>query len=226
MTKQIQVIILFTIILVSCNDDKTLKHFEDGSRTYRYIEVVAREQVNGGTLNFEETPKSISAISDSAAYLVAYEWFNISLKTSKDMIEAFGKVFTTPIDFKLINNNNIDIAKTISFYEKDKIEKVISERIMSEPSEIGNSDDYLRADSTLVRKKMSKEKVNNVQAGNQSDIMQAKQFLSSLPKPSCDQSSMSVAKDGTIIIYVKCRGNGQATNGRIEIKNGIVKEVY
>lgn len=55
-----------------------------------------------------------------------------------------------------------------------------------------------------------------------SDVRQARDFLDDLP-PECDSSSMSVARDGTVTIYVRCPG--VAEDGTVTIKDGIVRGV-
>lgn len=54
------------------------------------------------------------------------------------------------------------------------------------------------------------------------DIRQARAFLASLPSE-CGSSSMSVAGDGTVTIYVRCPGHMR--DGTVTIKNGIVRDI-
>jgi hypothetical protein len=67
--------------------------------------------------------------------------------------------------------------------------------------------------------------ITNEEAANSSDVQQAKNFLEDLPQPACSGSSAYVKSDGTVVINVRCSGNNQSTNGTIEIKDGIVKNV-
>ena len=64
----------------------------------------------------------------------------------------------------------------------------------------------------------------NSQSANPSDIQQGNSFLASLP-PACKNSSMSTKSDGTVVVRILCEGNGQSTDGLIEIKNGVVKKI-
>ena len=50
------------------------------------------------------------------------------------------------------------------------------------------------------------------------------EFVSSLP-PACSDSTISTGADGTVIIFVACKKEGQSTHSMIEIKNGIVKKI-
>ena len=66
----------------------------------------------------------------------------------------------------------------------------------------------------------------NVENANPSDVVQATQFLSSLPQ-ACGESYMDASEDGTINIHIICRGSGEtpSTNGLVRIKNGVVTQI-
>lgn len=59
---------------------------------------------------------------------------------------------------------------------------------------------------------------------NPADMTQAEEFVSSLP-PACSDSTISTGADGTVIIFVACKKEGQSTHSMIEIKNGLVKKI-
>lgn len=103
----------------------------DSKKNYKYVEVVQEEGVFGGVDIKEKDTKAIKAATDSTAYLEAYKNFCIAVKVNKDMKLSLGKVYSTPLKFKLLNDKGIDIANTILFTTKDQKEKEIEERIFS-----------------------------------------------------------------------------------------------
>lgn len=121
MTKQLLGILFFATLLTSC----------DLKKSYKYVEIVEEAGILGGIEKKEKEPKTISASSDSAAYLDAYRSFCISLKVNKDMKQSLGKVYSTPIKFKLLDNKDQDITSSIFFSTKEKREKEIEENIFS-----------------------------------------------------------------------------------------------
>lgn len=98
-------------------------------KSYKYIEVISDESVFGGIDIKEKEPKTIMAISDSAAYLKAYQSFCISQKVNNDMKEAIGKVYSAPLKFKLIDKDGNDITNSVYFENKEKLENEIENRI-------------------------------------------------------------------------------------------------
>jgi len=120
---------LITVTLVGC----------DNKKTYQYIEVTAEQGVLGGIEEKEKEPKIIKASSDSSAYLDAFQLFSISLKVNKDMKETLGTVYSTPIKFKLLNEEGEDIANTVYFENKDKREKEITEKTFAKGNTLQES---------------------------------------------------------------------------------------
>lgn len=112
-------VLIITVILQSCENPKF----------YQYVEVVKEESLFGRVDEKEKEPITLKAISDSAAYIEAYEDFCISLKVNSDMKESIGKVYTTPIKFKLINEEGEDIADNVDFSDKELIENAIRSKI-------------------------------------------------------------------------------------------------
>lgn len=117
--------LLAFVVLLSCE------------KSYKYVEVVEEKGLLGGASQTKEKdPKTISAANDSIAYLEAYEDFCISLKVNKDMQEAMGNNYTTPIRFKLLNDKNEDIALLVSMKDKTKQEEEIKNKIFALPNNI------------------------------------------------------------------------------------------
>lgn len=125
------VLLLTMILFESCEHKKS----------YKYIEVISDESVFGGVEIKEKEPKTIMAISDSVAYLEAYQSFCISQKVNNDMKEAMGKVYSVPLKFKLIDKAGNDITNSVNFENKEKLEKEIEERIFSRSNSIKESID-------------------------------------------------------------------------------------
>jgi hypothetical protein len=129
--------ILFFVLLL------TMIFFEscEFKKSYKYIEVISDESVFGGVDIKEKEPKTIMAISDSAAYLEAYQSFCISQKVNNDIKEAMGKVYSTPIKFKLMDKDGNDITNSVYFENKEKLEKEIENKIFSMNNSIKESVD-------------------------------------------------------------------------------------
>lgn len=121
MSKQLLGLLFIVTLLTSC----------DIKKSYKYVEIDEEVGLLGGTEKKEKEPKIIKANSDSAAYLDAYRSFCISLKVNKDMRESLGKVYSTPIKFKLLDSQDQDITSSVFFSTKEKREKEIEENIFS-----------------------------------------------------------------------------------------------
>lgn len=117
--KQLIGLFLIAISMTSC------------MKKYDYIEVVKETEILGNVETKEKEAKVIKAFSDSAAYLEAFKYFCISLKVNNDMIQSIGTTYSTPIDFKLMNDKGVDISKTIFFDSKELRKKEIKESIFS-----------------------------------------------------------------------------------------------
>lgn len=113
---------LCLLALVSCTNNKE----------YKYVEVVNEPDLFGGSSIKEKDPEIISAPSDSAAYLKAFEKYCISLNVHQQMIkDGMGTYLDTPMRFKLIDPSGIDIAMTVSFANKEEREQEIANKIMA-----------------------------------------------------------------------------------------------
>jgi hypothetical protein len=112
-------------------------------------------------------------------------------------------------DYKLLLENKYH--KDFFFIRDSLIEEKVNEKL------------YEKRKSRQALLKI-RDEVETVTA-NPSDLADARKLLESMPQPACAGSGMSIAPDGTVIIRVVCNGNGQSMNGRIEIKNGIVRKI-
>src|SRR5690606_29634870 len=109
--------ILFFLIMLSM----ILFESCEFKKSYRYIEIISEESVFGGTNIKEKEPKTIMAVSDSAAYLEAYQTFCISQKVNNDMKESMGKTYSTPLRFKLLDKEGNDVTNSVFFEDKEKL---------------------------------------------------------------------------------------------------------
>lgn len=128
MKKYKLLIVILISTLISCID-----------KQYKYVEIVNEVGVFGSTSRKENEAENISAPNDSAAYLEAYLKFCISKKVHKDMGEALNQTFTTPLEFKLLNDKGEDITYSVSFPTKQNEEKRIEDQIFSQKNSIKES---------------------------------------------------------------------------------------
>lgn len=116
-------------------------------KKYRYIEIVnEKDIVSGEYSEKEKEPEVIEASDDSAAYCEAYKKYCMSGKVVRDMKKSGVDPGDVPLDFKLLNEQNIDISKSITFSNKSKIEKGISERVLSLENTMRNTGSVKNAD--------------------------------------------------------------------------------
>ncbi len=132
--------ILFFLIMLSM----ILFESCEFKKSYKYIEIISEESVFGGTNIKEKEPKTIMAVSDSAAYLEAYQTFCISQKVNNDMKESMGKTYSTPLRFKLLDKEGNDVTNSVFFEDKEKLEKEIENRIFSMTNSIKESVDKIK----------------------------------------------------------------------------------
>jgi hypothetical protein len=142
MTRHISTVLIIFSFLISCNNKKS----------YKYVEIVNEEGILGGTTTKEKETKEIKAATDSAAYLEAYRKFCISLKVNRDMKQSLGTVYSTPKDFKLYNEEGLDITNSIFFIDKDKREKEIEGEIFSMRNTIQESVDRSKKEKVELYK--------------------------------------------------------------------------
>lgn len=125
MTKQtilFSIFIIVSIVLTSCQTKKKYYYREDSKKE-----------------------KVIEAFSDSAAYLEAYKNFEISKKVYNDMKKSFGNSsLSAPTSFDLLNNKHEEITYTVSFANKDSLEKSISKMINDLPNNVEQSVEKVR----------------------------------------------------------------------------------
>ena len=94
------------------------------TKTYRYVEIIDdRDSRTGKIERKEKEPREILAATDSVAYLDAYRWFCAAVKANNHMKELLGGSYTTPVRFKLLNEQGVDISSSVSFATKEQEEK-------------------------------------------------------------------------------------------------------
>ena len=124
--------ILFILLLCLC--------FCSCQKKYRYVEIVnERDILSGETSRKEKEPELIEASDDSVAYCAAYQKFCIAQKVARDMKKSGMDLGEEPLEFKLLDEQNVNIANKNIFVSKDKIEEEISERIFSLENSVKNT---------------------------------------------------------------------------------------
>lgn len=125
----LSLILLLSILLTSC------------VKSYKYIEKVSRVELLGGIEIVENEAKTIKAKDDSTAYVEAFRQFCLSVKVHKEMVQskAFGDYSTTPISFRLLNENEVDISNSIIFANKFQLEKEIESQVFSSKNSVQES---------------------------------------------------------------------------------------
>lgn len=127
--KNIFTFLTIIIFLTACNN------------SYKYVEKVSEESVLFGKEIKEKEEIIIKAKDDSIAYIEAFRKFCISVKINRDVAQSIGKTYSTPLSFKLLNNEGIDITNTTLFSSRTKIEKEIEEQVFSMKNTIKESID-------------------------------------------------------------------------------------
>ncbi|TAF83277.1 MAG: hypothetical protein EAZ51_00985 [Sphingobacteriales bacterium] len=108
---------ILTLALVSCQKKKKY-YYHEGSKEEKVIE----------------------AYSDSAAYLEAYEKFEISKTVYKNMKKTYGNTYLIePASFELLNDKYEDITYKVNFSNKDSLEKSITKSINELPNTVEKS---------------------------------------------------------------------------------------
>ena len=116
------------IVLTSCNFNKKY-YYKEGTKPERLIE----------------------ASSDSAAYMEAFQDFEIAKKVYNDMKKSIGNSsLDRPISFELLNDKHEDITYKISFANKDSLEKALANRINEMPNSIEASVTAIREEKNGV----------------------------------------------------------------------------
>ncbi len=119
MTKHLLWLLILMGLLTSCD------------KSYKYVEVVQEKGILGGMNVKEKEGQIIKAKDDTTAYLEAFEKFCIALKADKEVTELMGAGGSTPIDFKLLDDQGKDITHTTVFANKEKRKTEIEKRINS-----------------------------------------------------------------------------------------------
>lgn len=154
--KKICVLSISTIILL----------FTSCVKSYKYVEKVSRVKLLGGIEIVENEAKTIKAKDDSTAYVDAFRQFCLSVKIHKEMVEskAFGDYCTTPISFRLLNENEEDISNSIIFANKFQLEKEIESQVFSTKNSVQESLNNINKENIEKFKKTSKIDLAKVKA--------------------------------------------------------------
>lgn len=145
--KKVMLLIAATIVLSACNMQV--------KKNYKYVERVREQSVLGGSSIKEKEEKTISASSDSAAYLEAYKKYCISLKVYNDMRkEGMGQYIDIPIGFKLYNSDGEDITD-IYFNSRLTEEEAIESSILA-------MDNVVKRSNNSKQTKVEEAKIDSV----------------------------------------------------------------
>jgi hypothetical protein len=101
---------------------------QEGNK-YTYIEVVQKEVNPGDSVRKYMAGEIIYWPTDSAAYLNAYVKFCTSRRAHNRFDSSGHKLSFRPIDFILINENGVDISKSVNFNNKNSKEREIEKAI-------------------------------------------------------------------------------------------------
>jgi len=121
--KKISTFKCLTVVLLSlllgCGDNKQ----------YTYIEIMQKEVKSEDALRKYKAAEIISRPTDSSAYVVAFVKFCTSLSVHEKVYPAGDKLFFHPAGFMLMNENGIDISNSVTFKNKDSVERQIEREI-------------------------------------------------------------------------------------------------
>ena len=111
-------LLISIVILASCEQKKDYVYLETYMKTDR-----------AGTTPQEARPVTISAVSDSAAYLQAYVHFSLAKRFYNEEFQKSGTLSGKPISFRILNENSEDITNKISVMNKDSLERRLQKRV-------------------------------------------------------------------------------------------------
>ena len=97
-------------------------------KKYKYIETSIQTSLLT-TAPKEQKPILISANSDSDAYIKAYFNYCISKKYYNKEYQKSGAKAGEPLSFRLLNEESVDITHSVSFLNKEIIEKNIEKKV-------------------------------------------------------------------------------------------------
>lgn len=125
--KNLLLFICALVLLTACN------------KKYRYVKIVREQSVLGGSSVTEKDEETITASSDSAAYIEAFRNYCISQKVYSDMRKkGMADYLDIPIGFKLYNSEGVDISDIV-FATKGQKEEELVARFMSMENVVGRS---------------------------------------------------------------------------------------
>ena len=132
------------------------------NKKYRYVEIVQEQSDLGGSSETEKNEKTISASSDSAAYIEAFSKFCISQKVYSDMRKkGMADNLAIPIGFKLYNSEGVDISDIVFASKKQKEDELIA-RFMSMDNVFGNSKGNSNSRNTIIESKIDSAKIKEL----------------------------------------------------------------
>lgn len=207
MTRHIITILILFSLLTSCVNKKS----------YKYLEVVREESILGGEDTKEKESILIKASSDSAAYLLAYQKFCISLKVNKDMKQSFGKTYSTPVKFKLFNDKEQEITNSTLFADKVKLEKEIEESVFSMSNTIKESVDKNKSEKIEVFKKTARVDSNKIKDLEKYFRIKSDEFSNDNKKWYRPKSSPLYTNANGIYCYFQTE-NGMPSNLRFRLQ--------
>ena len=148
--KKLLLLICVLMLLTACN------------KKYRYVEIVREQSVLGGSSEIEKDEATISASSDSTAYIEAFSKFCISQKVYSDMRKKdMADNLDIPIGFKLYNSEGVDISD-IDFATKKQKEDEIVSRFMSMDNVVGNSNESSNLGTSIPESKIDSAKIKEL----------------------------------------------------------------
>jgi hypothetical protein len=141
------ILLLLGLSILSCESKKE----------YQYIEIINDESITGDIEEKEKEPKLFEAENDSIAYLEAYNYFCISKKVYDDSKSKGIKTYSTPLEYKIIDENGSDITTQEIVYDlkkgKSERDKVLGsmENVYKDVA-IDKSESIIKLDSSKIKK--------------------------------------------------------------------------
>lgn len=105
---------------------------EDGNK-YTYIEVFNHKAASGDSVKKYKAGELIYRPTDSAAYLDAFVKYCISIRAYEQFDSLREPLLFRPIGFLLLNKNGVDITNSVSFSNKDSLERQIEHAMRDIP---------------------------------------------------------------------------------------------
>ena len=121
---------LIFIVFSSCEERNTNKKKSElnSTKTYYYVEIQEEESLMNESITktIEKSPIELKALDDTAALIQAFSQYCISKGVNNMLKAKGGRVFSTPVEFKLKNESGDEILLQLDVATKDSIEQRIS----------------------------------------------------------------------------------------------------